>query len=457
MLGVIGVGVAAIVIPVWPGRYTFDADFMERRGRNGGITDTFSPVLEMMWRPFGRLGVPFTTLLVVQVAVILLGMVAVMRCGGCGRRSALITAAALAVTPMVLAPLISVQRDSWFVGISLAMIVVLEHPNYSTRRRAILMGVGLILLIAARQNGVFVALPLVAVFAWRLVATRLTWRPAVKVVGSLVGAALAILVTLGGMQVWERLVGIKQAGPEAVAMLADLDEMSTRVGEVLIPRSASNRQLTLDYLSSTSPFRLHQMFYVDQAVDLFPEQDARAAIREAWTSAVRTHTGDYLGARWQMFSRQIGLSGPPFDAFIPESGSSRLHPQPSFPTMSSWVSDYLGMWTTDGQWWIGGWIHRAWLWLAVAWGVAWWRRGIHLLLATMATAHLAGLFIVAPSVQYRFVEPAVVWAAISVAMAVAITIASSITARTAATINDQPSSAPDRPEHDQCPQPSYAD
>jgi hypothetical protein len=231
-----------------------------------------------------------------------------------------------------------------------------------------------------------------------------------------VGLAMTVVV-FGTYQVVVKLIGTRVAGPESVTYVVDLDEMSSRVGEVLIPPSAVRVPLTLDYLDRTSVYSMDTLFYVDRMVKLRMPAGPRADVTAAWRQAVRDHPMAYVHARWKLFTRQIGWSGPTVVAFLPATGTSAVVRGPALRPASDAVSWYLSRFTDGGKWWAPGWGHRPWIWCALAVAVAAARRAWqHWYLFAMAMCHAAGLFVVATTLQYRFIEPAVVLCVLSVTM-----------------------------------------
>jgi hypothetical protein len=409
--------VAIIVVPVWPGRLNFDTDRQISDARNGDINDVFSPLLTLLWRPFLRAGIGTWLVLVLQVVVIVLAVAAIARSFGHSRRMSALLTAGFCLSPWVLAVEIAVTRDGWFLAFVLASVAVAVHPTMSTRQRVALLLVGAFLVQATRQNGLFLIVPLLAWPAWQLLR-RAEWRrPSLRVVAA-AGMGLTMTVAVfGAHQVAMKIVGTRVAGPESVTYVVDLDEMSSRVGEVLIPSSATRVPLTLSYLAHTSVYSMDTLFYADRMVKLRMPADPRADVTAAWRRAVRDHPLDYFHARWKLFTRQVGWSGPNVVAFLPASGTSAVVRGPSLRSPSAAVSWYLNLFTDGGRWWVPGWGHRPWIWLALAGAVAAARRAWqHWYLFAMALCHTIGLFVVATTLQYRFIEPAVVLCVLSVTM-----------------------------------------
>jgi hypothetical protein len=253
--------------------------------------------------------------------------------------------------------------------------------------------------------------------AWQMLL-RFGWRG--RAARVLVASAAGVVLTLavfGASQLVVHAIGVRVTGPETVTYIVDLDEMSTRVGEVLLPQSVSNVPLTLDYLKRSDIYTMDRVFYLDHAIKLRQPAGPRADAAAAWRTAVREHPLVYLQARWKLFTRQIGWSGPSSLAFLPNHGTSTVVRDPRFETPSDAVSWYLNRFTDGGRWWVPGWAHRAWIWLAIGLAVAAARRAWqHWYLVAMAGAHTFGLFFVATTLQYRFLEPAIVLCVLSLTM-----------------------------------------
>ena len=408
---------AIIVVPVWPGRLNFDTDRQIADARNGDINDVFSPLLTLLWRPFLRAGIGPSLVLVVQVVVIVLAVAAIARSFGHSRRMAALLTAGFCLSPWVLAVEIAVTRDGWFLAFVLASVAVAVHPTMPTRPRVVLLLVGAFLIQTARQNGLFLIVPLLAWPSWQLLR-RVGWRrPSVRVLAAAVMGLTCTVAVFAVHQVVVNVIGTRVAGPESVTYVVDLDEMSSRVGEVLLPASATRVPLTLDYLDQTSVYSMDTLFYADRMVKLRMPAGPRSDVAEAWRQAIREHPLEYFHARWKLFTRQIGWSGPSVVAFLPASGTSSVVRGPALAGPSDVVSWYLNLFTDSGRWWAPGWVHRPWIWLALAAAVAAARRAWqHWYLFAMAMCHTIGLFVVATTLQYRFIEPALVLCVLSVTM-----------------------------------------
>jgi hypothetical protein len=240
---------------------------------------------------------------------------------------------------------------------------------------------------------------------------------------------VAVGIMLGGLAVWKKAAGVEAAHPENAVYVGDLDEMSTRVGVNLMPADVANPPLTLDDFRRSSIYALDTLWFYGRRASLRQPPAVSAEIAAAWRHAVRTYPVVYLHGRWKLFTRQIGWSGPPAIAWFPADIGAAITPHPRFPSAAADASRYL-TWFTAGSWQTGGWVHRLWWWWLLSWVAVLWaaalrrrrqlgRYDVHLMLALAISAHVLMLFFVAPHLQYRFVEAAVVLAQISLVIAVA--------------------------------------
>ena len=413
-----------VALPNVPGRWNTDTGVMVEQMRARQYDDIWSPFITWLWQPLYLLGFGAAWLMFAQVVVLTLAIGMVLRRSGMSLRSARIVTVLLMLSPPVYAAAISVMRDTWFLCSLMVMIAVALGPR--TRGNVAMLAVASVLAVGSRQNAsasVAVVLVWAALRWWPLPSRVRRW-------GLALGGGLAVtIVIVTSIAVWRNAAGVASEHPETATFVGDLDEMSTRVGENLMPTSVVDPPLTMDEFRTSSIYALDTLWFYDQRASLRQPPEVHAEIRDAWVDAVKEHPVVYLHGRWKLFTRQIGWSGPPVIAFFPEDLGGGRAPTPAFLGMAAAATDYLSLTTHSGSWRLGGWVHRVWLWWlvsAVMYGGWWWARGrtdppswLFTLPFPLVTAHLALLAFVAPHAQYRFVEAMVVIAEVCTAAAIA--------------------------------------
>lgn len=401
----VGLAVVQLLVvgPTFPGRANHDTDTMVRDMGVGVYWDWWSPTLMMMWRPFYEFGFGIGYIQVGTVAVAFAAIGSLIRPLFFRQWSAILAAVALCLFPSVYSMLITVIRDTWFAVAVVATLAVI----FRTRRPAPIHGalvlLGFLLIVAARQNGaiVVVILAFAACANWGLLRIQrstlhrlLAWSAASIAVG---------LLSLIGMRTLYAITDVVSTGPETATFYVDLDEMSTRVGQMLVPDEFLREPLTLADLAASRNYTPDDVR--DRVILRLPADD-RPAVERAWREAVVQYPYVYLQSRWQMFTRQIGWSGAPFEAHYPTDGTSTSF-SPRSPGLSELSTSYLEMFD-GGAWDRGGFLHRPWIYVAIA-ALAALRYGrrwpmLHALFAVQAGV-LASLFFLSPIAKSRLTFP----------------------------------------------------
>lgn len=392
-----------IAVPSFPGRANFDTISMVENMDAGAYTDWWSPLLMIAWKPFYELGFGLGFILLGQIAAMFVAVGALVRPLFRTQWAAVLAAAAVCLFPTSYAMLINVIRDTWFTVAILGCLAVVYRTRQPRPIHGALLALGLLTVMAARQNGVPVVMVLAGAAAlhWGFVAryrTTVRRAAAAVVVGVIVGVAV-----FGLAQAMVRVADVEATGPEAVLYYVDVDEMSTRVGEFLVPDVFLRQPVTLDQLAEERNYRLE---HVEQWMDLRLPPEDRPAAREAWIDAVTEHPVVYLQSRWQLFTRQAGWSGAPLEAHFPTDVSNAEFPL-RWPGLAERASGYLEMFD-GGEWYQGGFVHRGWPYVVVA-GIAAWRLGrrapLLFTIPAIQGAVFAGLFFLAPISKARLIYP----------------------------------------------------
>jgi hypothetical protein len=401
----VGLGAVLLLVagPTFPGRANNDTIAMVREMDAGSYSDWWSPILMMIWRPFYEIGFGIGFIQLGTIITMFVALGALVRPLFFRQWSAIAASVALCLFPTTYSMLLNVIRDTWFTAAVVASLAVIFRTRSPSPIHGSLLLVGFLAIVAARQNGVIVVIVLAFAAAahWRILridrsaAARLTlWA----------GLSVAVGATyLAGAQLVARAADVMPTGPETATFYVDLDDMSTRVGEVLVPDAFVRQQLTLEDLAEQRNYTADNI--KDRVLLRLPAED-RPAAADAWREAIVEHPKVYLQSRWQMFTRQIGWSGPPLESHYPTDVSAHVFP-PQSPRLSAVATNYLEMFD-GGDWQRGGFLHRPWIYIIIAAAAALRFARRWPLLYTIPSVQLsvfAGLFFLSPVSKTRLVYP----------------------------------------------------
>jgi hypothetical protein len=412
-LGGLAVTLVLVAGPTFPGRANHDTDAMVRNMDAGAYTDWWSPLLMMAWRPFYEVGIDIGFIQIGQISVFFVAVGVLVRPLCTKQWPAIALTLALCVFPPTYAMLTNVIRDTWFTTAVVASLAIVFRLRRPTALHGALLALSFLAIVASRQNGLVTVMVLAFVAAahWRLLTTT---RSAIARTVTWGALSVAVCIGLFGVtQITNRLADVTPTGPETATFYVDLDDMSTRVGRVLIPSVYVRDTLTLDELAEE---RNYSADSVKSRVFLRLPPDDRPAATTAWREAVLEYPYVYLQSRWQMFTRQIGWSGSPLEAHYPTEGTSALY-HPWSARLSALSTSYLEMFD-GGDWQRGGVLHRPWLYLVIAAAAAgWYGRRWPLLYAIPAVqlSVLASLFFLSPISKARLVYPCFVLGSVAAA------------------------------------------
>lgn len=416
--------VAALLVlvglPNYPGRWNTDTGVMVEQMQARRYDDVWAPFITWIWQPLYSLGMGAGWVMLGQVVVMALSVGVVLRRLGVRGAWAPPLTFALCISPVFYASAISVMRDTWFLcSLLVAIGCVLSPPR---RRTMVLLVVAVVLAIASRQNAAPAVAVVVAWGAWRWGP----WAGRRRLLATAATGLLAPAAVLLSLAVWETAIGVDQEHPETAVFVGDLDEMSGRVDRMLMPEIVVDPPFTLDEFRTSTIYALDTLWFGNRRASLRQTDAVHAEIAQAWRDSVREYPVVYLKGRWQLFTRQVGWSGPPAIAYFPADIGTSRSPRPHFPEAASKASTYLSWFAHEGDWRFGGWVHRAWVWWALVTATAAWqwlrfRRRTYAVFALLVAVHLTALFPIAPHMQFRFVEAAIVIAQLAIVGAVAVT------------------------------------
>lgn len=407
--------VLLIAVPSWPGRINNDTVAMLQDIDGRTISNWHAPLLQYLWLPFREIGFDLSPVLVAQVVGSFVALFLILETFSFSRTQCSVGAVLLSLHPVTYGLLASVIRDAWFLTFWLLALAASRTHRVSGARRFVAVVVLVLLAYLARQNGIAIAPVLL------YAALRPTSWPRVaqwSVVRRGLAAIVATVVIIGAVNLVESLVPVRAERPGAVYMW-DLVRFSLRADEMLLPPELNQGDITIDELrGSASPFNLDRLLFIDQSVPYILDDVENAAAREAWVELVQDDPVEYVRMRWELMSRQIGLSGNTRNPFLPERIDNPFGIEPTFPSLARRATDYQLTFNQGTSWWEAGAVHRSWpmlLLLGLAAVLAWRRRrGSDVALDAFWTASgvLATVMFFAPQLHFRFVAPAVVVAAV---------------------------------------------
>ena len=395
-----------LVLPSWPGRINADISAMLQGIDDGAITNWHAPLLQFAWTPFHKLGVGIGPIFLGQTVLAFIAFWLICESLQLSRRGCTVVAAVLCLNPIGYGFLTSVIRDTWFAVFWLLALASVRTPRVSGYRRLAVVASFCFLAFAARQNGIVIAPALLFIALGDTPGGRgmaaVPWKRAVVAV-LLTGLLIGVNSSL------QRVLPIEQRRPGAVYMW-DLVRFSLRSDQMLLPDELNPQQIGIDELhESASPYVLDQLIFVDFYVPYELDQNEAEAAFDAWLDVVEDDPIEYYRMRWQLMSRQIGLSGNTRHPFLPEAIENPYGIGPRFPALADRATDYQLSFNQGSVWWQAGAIHRTWLYFVVgmiAAGLAVLkRRGGPVCVDVAATAFpvLASIMFFAPQLQYRFV------------------------------------------------------
>jgi hypothetical protein len=411
----------ALTAGFWPGYWNGDTVGQLQQMQSGQYTDWHAPLLIAAWKPLYDLGFGPGWLLGSTIAVVCLGAYGTYRLG-MPRVVAAVAAAATIWFPPVAGFLGVIGRDAWFLAGVLATTAALaqaaRRPRARRRPWLVLAVAGMLLTLAARQNGA-VCLPVLAgatVWLWRrpddpsAPAPR-DRRDRLRGVGLVVGM---LVLVVGVQRIAYVAIGVQASHPEQAPMLYDLMQLSVRGDEVLMgpsyfpAQSVDPLRATVQPLTYDGPLAALR---ASGAITYPVPPNLAGDVRDDWLHAIVEHPIGWLRVRSELYGRNMGITGPTWWVYHPLTVDNPPSARPRFsgPTRAMW--EYLDAFTANPNP-TGGPLHRVWVYVlatAVA-AVALARRRdvaarLVALLALASIVYNAAWFVGAMDLQYRFMFP----------------------------------------------------
>ncbi len=417
---------AAVVVPLvvwWPGLLDPDAVATLAQARSGWIGDHRSALATWLWREcWLAIGAGPAFFFVPQVVATVGGLYLVLR-AALSRLPAAVATAVTMWSPWTVGFIGSIGRDMWFVSACLlALGLAIGSLRWPRRVGIAAIALGVVLTVVAtssRQNGVTAVVPIavaLAVAALRLLPPDSALARLSGTRAALVALAAGVAVTAAGLAV--SVVGTSavtrvEEHPEVYTQGWDLGYMTVERDEQMIPslpRAMLPTQTIAEVRERWSPTTSLYMRFdrtLTKGPELFDEAAARR-LSDAWRTAIEEHPLLYLRGRFGLWTRQLGIGDTPWHTWIEGMAANDFgYDETAFPGLTRTAVDYARFWSVDGP--ANGFIYRAYLFLLLCCGglVLLSRRFplavrmIGLLAAAGITAQL-GLFLLAPSVQWRY-------------------------------------------------------
>jgi hypothetical protein len=430
-------GWALMLVYAYPGFMSYDSVLQLLQARDRVYVGGHPPMMGVLWGAVDALIPGPFGMLVIQVSCFLAGAYLLLA-RRMSERAAAITAVVVMLAPPVSAVLGVIWKDSQMLGfLTLGTALLL-----SSRRGVRVAGLGLVFAATAmRYNAPFVTLPLVVLlFEWR---PRMRWYARYGIaLAAWLGITLAANVANtrladdhidpwhDGIALFD-ITGTLRYAPE----LSDDELRQALEGTPLLVHDAI--QATARGVQRPEDLDEHTLLtfgsgeYVPAlwvtALHLFapPQTDAqRAAIGRAWRTIVLGHLGAFATYRWHVTRERIHLGDRTtpsatyiwFTDVLDAESSARATEHNAVPSklqakLRTWmiaVGDSL--------------LFRPWIYLAilVVMLAFAWRDRLTLALALSGLANEAALFLIAPTIDYRYS----IWLVLSTLLVVAMLVAS---------------------------------
>jgi hypothetical protein len=298
-------GFAVFVLYAFPGYMSNDSvdQLLDARGR--AFSDAHPPIMAAEWSVLDLIVSGPILMLLVQGALFLWGLAALLR-RVAGPRGAALLAVAVLLFPPVLTTMAVIWKDSQMAAYLLAGAAVVQSP----RRGGRLVGLGLLTLACAfRYNAFAASVPLVGLlFEWR---PGLAWWKRYAISGA--AAALSVVAAFG----LNRALTVHHVDAIDGVALADIagvlnfgrDRTDTELREILrgLPlRSDTEIQARTRRLFS--PRSAMAVFYGEESLFTQVGPQHHEAVARAWRELVPGDRSAYLAYRLAGFRELLGLS-----------------------------------------------------------------------------------------------------------------------------------------------------
>jgi hypothetical protein len=307
----------------FPGYMSTDSEVQLAEARSGVFSNAHPPFMAAEWRLLDAIVSGPVLMLLLQGALFLGGLYAILRTVTSPRAAAWI-AIGILMFPPVLTVFAVVWKDSQMAAYAVAGIGALLSPRLRIRV------IGLVLLVVAaslRHNAAAGIVPIVFfLFEWR---GGMGWWKRIAV------AVVAIALVVGAMSGLSRLltshaVKLSPAFQDVVGIIAWMDdtsdaELRERLKGVPLKTESGIQARARRLYELGGAYRFTQG---DDALMHYPRDAAEwAALQRAWIDLVTEQPREYFAMHWDGFEKLIGLTqlprSPVYNLFI-ENGTGTI-------------------------------------------------------------------------------------------------------------------------------------
>jgi hypothetical protein len=404
---------ALVLVFHTPGSFTQDSMFTLNESltvRPGDFDNRLSPIYSLIWKEmisaFALLGFsPFyqvSTMCVLQTVLIVGALIQLLRAHATLTWGQIAAVAAVVIaSPAIFVYFGEIWRDVLMAALLLVSVALLDWFRQTESKKIFFTAIAVLFLAAlTRQNCISAELPL---FFWAgLLLYRATKRR--YIYASILTAVLFVSFAAGWSAVNRRLASSASGNSLSVSVIMyyDLMGISARTGELLLPQTVTIPGYSLETVRSQ---------YTDEIVGLngtiLPAnaQEMRVLL-DAWHKAILAYPAAYLGHRWFVTRRFLGISG------LPHLPYHYGIPQPLYPAYIENRAYHVRFPSTRVRKWeaklLNGeeyWAFRHWTYLTLALVVMFLsrrNRGTAFWLCLSALAYCLPDFFILPSTDFRY-------------------------------------------------------
>jgi hypothetical protein len=415
------IGWVGLMLYAYPGYMSYDSVVQLIQARSGVLGDAHPPLMSALWGLTDRVIAGPLPMLVLQVTCFLAGVYLILK-RFLSPRAAAICATLVLWFPPIAVVLAVIWKDSQMVAFLVLGTALLLSP-----RRGVNI-TGLVLLSAAtalRYNALAITLPLVVLlFVWN--PAHRWWLRGVIALGAWLALTLAAMLVTRALTTegehtyaWHDsvalcdIVGTLRYAPDlpdaelredlAGTPLVETTDVQLRARSSFRPEDLPERKVQTFGTGGYTPALWVTTFHVFSVPETM---DQRAAIARAWKAIVLSHPAAYLEYRWHIFREriQLGTGRIPSGAYIwftdvlDLSGSAQKigHTARASKVQTSMQSAMLWFGTSL--------LFRPYVYLVLSLVLVVLCRKHRELLALVLSgvANEAALFILAPTIDYRY-------------------------------------------------------
>jgi len=317
--------VAVVCVPVWPGVFNSDSQFMLLAARNNTVSNYYAPLHGWVWGILDRAGLPAGIVFLLSILAFVIAVLVLVRQFLPAALARLATALVV-LFPPVYGLLGLVGRDVWFATAALVITAgawqLLRSRDAGTTGTAVVLVVFAAIAADSRQNGAPFAALAVGLVGYRL-CVRL--RPRASSLTRAAAVIVSLAVFFGGILVAQRLVVTNQLYPEQNLYLGDLVGVSLERDDPVLDKFLFPSQ-DIDLLRARlGAIDLGAVVYADPPIVNYRNAsgEINGVWARQWRAMLRQHPVDYLIWRGKLFLAQLGIThGVRYPYF---EGSAELH------------------------------------------------------------------------------------------------------------------------------------